>query len=119
MPHVIIEGPVDLEALHRSISPALERMPDGLRRLKNAYLDPRGTTLLLETLVMEGGVGRNFLVRVDRKPAHRHSVRLDPMVSVDRTRGVIAAVAWVARLILERCPKTALHATNIQELEGN
>jgi len=119
MPHVIIEGPIDLEALHRSISPALERMTDGLRRLKNAYLDQRETTLLLETLVMEGGVGRIFLVRVDRKSAHRHSVRLDPIVSVDRTCGVIGAVAWVGRLILEQCPKTALCATNIQEFEGN
>jgi len=118
MPHVILEGPVDLAALHRSISPAIEMTPHGLRRLRNAYLDSRGTRLLLETLVMEGGVGRNFLVRVDRKGPDRHSVRIEPMVAVDRTRGVIDAVAWIGRLIRERCPDTTFGRTNIEALEG-
>jgi hypothetical protein len=113
-----MKGSIDFQALHRTVSPALEQTSDGLRRLRNAYLDSRGTTLLLDTLVMEGGVSRSFFVRVDRKAPDRCSVRLEPMVPVDRTRGVIGAVAWVGRLIRDRCPEAVFAVTNIDELKG-
>jgi len=116
MPHVQIEGPLDLTRFFGEFAPVAERMPWGVRKIKNAYLAARGTTLLLETLVLEGGAGRNFLIRVEGKGPARHTVRLEPVVPVDRTRGVVSAVAWVGRMLRDRNPGCSFGATNIEEL---
>lgn len=117
MPHVTLNGPLDLTVLQRTLSPALERTPTGARRLKNAYLNGSGCTLLLETLVMESGISRAFFLRIDAKEPGRSTVRIEPMVAVDRTGGVIDTVAWLARRILADHPSCTLAHSNIPSFE--
>ncbi|MBN2489980.1 MAG: hypothetical protein JXQ29_03910 [Planctomycetes bacterium] len=119
MPHVTIEGALDLRAFSGEFIPVVEQLPWGLLRIRNVYLDARGRTLLFEALAMESGAGRSFLVRVETKRSDRHMVRLDPIVPVDRTRGVRSAVVWVARRLRDRNPGCAFGTTNLAELAGS
>ncbi len=116
MPHVSIEGPLVLEDLFSAFELRVERTPAGPRRVKNLYLSRRKNTLLLETLVVEGGVTRKFYLRVDAKGPNRHGIRIDPLVHVERTRGVQNALAWVARTIRDQIPGCSFGATNMAGL---
>ena len=116
MPHVTLEGILDLAALQHTLSPAQERTETGVRRIKNAYLNAPGDTLLLETLVMEAGASRMFFLRISTRNPGRYTIRIEPIVTVDRTGGVIDTVAWLARRILADQPGCTVTRTNIPGL---
>lgn len=118
MPHVTVDGALDLTSLQHTLSPAEERTPTGVHRVKNAYLNAPGRTLLLETLVMESGISRAFFLRIDAKTANRFTLRIEPTAAVDRTGGVIDAVAWLARRVLEAHPDCKIVRTNIPTLDS-
>ena len=112
MPHVLIEGTIDLSALVDRLSPQTERVADVVRRTRNTFFNRLESTILIETKTVEAGITRNFFVRVDRKRGGA-MVRIEPMTAVDRTTGVIETVAWVAENVRAQIPDGRLGTTNI------
>ena len=55
MPHIVIQGPVDLEAYAREFEPILLRTGADVIRADTLYRDRSGRALLLEALVVEPG----------------------------------------------------------------
>lgn len=117
MPHVQLEGTIDAAHLQRALTPAAEPTGAGVRKSRDAFLGRDGHTLLVETTVVEGGVNRSFLTRIERKQDGRYSVRIDPATPVERTAGVARSVAWIAARVLEASPGARRVHTNIPDAD--
>ncbi|MBZ0267588.1 hypothetical protein K8I85_05490 [bacterium] len=114
MPHVVIEGPVDLDRFFRGLEPIQERDEAGIRKITDAYLNVKGTSLLLEAVVVEDGKSQGFLIAVSCK-GEGATVRLLPATDPEKTPGVKRLLADVARLLVHRFPGTRFGKTNLQE----
>lgn len=112
MPHVLLEGPVDLGAIFASLEPETVRVPNGVRKIRNTFFNRLESTILVETTVLEAGVTRNFFVRIDLKNGNA-MVRIEPMTPVDRTERVIEAVGWVADRVRRAAPGSRFGTSNI------
>jgi len=113
LPHVIMKGRVDLDALAAALEPTVERTPSGIRKIRDVYRNRSGTALLIETTVVEGGATRAFFSRLDRKDAGTVALRIDPYCGVERTPGVSRTLAWVSRRIRALAPELTIETTNL------
>jgi hypothetical protein len=72
------------------------------------------TAILIESLAIENGVNRGFLTMVSRRN-DGVVVRIYPLSSVEKTRGVKIILAQIAKQILEIAPGFSIGETNIFE----
>jgi hypothetical protein len=116
MPHVVIEGPVDLEALRSTFRPLFDREGTDVLRVEALYLEREGREALLDTLVVEAGHRQHFFVQVRVREAGGATVRLLPQTDPEKTPGVKRALARVATLVRDLEPAACrFGATNIAE----
>ncbi len=113
MPHVVVEGRVDLRAWARDFEPFLLRRGGDVLRVDHAYLEAGGRSLLLEALVVESGRKLAFYIRVSRHERGSTTLRVDPLTHPERSDGVRALVAHVAALLLARTPGARLGSANV------
>jgi len=116
MPHVVIEGPIDLSRIHREIAPFEDKYPGLVLKLRDSFLSRTGSMLLFDAVVVEGTT-RRFLVEAD---AHQGeiTVRLYPPTDPEKTPGVKRMVAEVGGRILALEPRARVVRTNLAGLEG-
>ena len=118
MPHVVVEGPVALEAYFRAFEPLLLREGDAILKTTDAYLDTRRTTLLLAAVVVEHGRRQNFYVQLLAKDKGV-TVRLEPLTDPEKTPGVLRLLAAVAADLRARSPGARFGRHNLGELLEN
>lgn len=106
MPHVVLEGPVDLAAVRAGF--ARERFAAGDTHvgLVAAYLGD--DALLLEAHVEEPTIAQRLGFVLRRQSAERHVLGVGAMGRPRATPGVHRAVALVARWLVDRCPGLAV-----------
>ncbi len=112
MPHIAIDGDVDLEAYAREFTPILLRQDGDVLRADRVLVDPTGQRVLVEALVIEAGRKQPFYIRIARRDRGA-SVRVDPLTHPERSAGVRALVAHVGAVLLERSPGAEISATNL------
>lgn len=98
MPHVILEGDIDLDEVARRHEPFVERDGDRLIKAERLYLDSRGRAALLETLVVERHHTQKFFIQLQLRPGGL-TVRLEPLTDPEKGAGVKRALAMVAHRI--------------------
>ncbi len=113
MPHVVLEGPVDLRAYAREFEPVLLRHGRDVLRADRIFLEREGRALLIEALVVEGGRKQPFYLKISSHERGGATVRLDPMTHPERSEGVRALVAEVGADLLRRSPQARLSVTNL------
>ncbi len=104
MPHVVIEGEVDLAAWARALEPLLLRRGGDVLRTTGTYVERDGDAVLVEALAVESGRKTPFYVQVVRHDRGSVTVRVDPMTHPDRSDGVREIVAAVAARLLAHAP---------------
>lgn len=114
MPHVVVEGAVDLRRFVAAFEPIAEVGTDEVRKIGEVFLNRRGDTALLEALVIERGHRQRFFVLVSRK-GQGVTVRLEPATQPEKTPGVKRLLAAVARQIRARFPNTRYGKTNLAD----
>lgn len=115
MPHVVVEGPISLEALRRAFAPLFERWGDDVLKVRGFYLEQNGADALLETMVVESGHRQSFFIQL-RPREDGLTVRLLPQTDPEKTDGVKRALARVAAFVREQDPEALRYgATNLAE----
>ena len=113
MPHVVIEGRVDLRAWARDFEPLLLRKGGDVLRIDQGYLELGGRSLLLEALVVESGRKLPFYIKISSHERGSATLRVDPLTYPERSEGVRALVAHVGALLLARTPGARLGSANV------
>ncbi len=113
MPHVVIEGDVDLEAWVRDFRPVLLRRGGDVLRADRVYLDREVRNALVEALAVEGGRKQPFYVKISAHRPRSATLRVDPLTHPERSAGVREIVSLLARDLLLRTPGARVGATNL------
>lgn len=114
MPHVVLLGKNDLEAMFLALKTITIRTEGGILRTSDAYINRDKTAILIESLAIEGGVNRGFLSMVSRRE-DGVVVRLYPRMDVEKTQGVKTILAQVAKQLLEAPLGLRAGETNLPE----
>lgn len=114
MPHVVLEGSIELEALLGRITPVLINEGTTILKVSEAFMNCARSTILLESLVIEQGVKRSFFAAISKRD-DGVVVRIYPTCDVERTRGVFRLIAEIAKRIIAIVPELRVGKTNLQE----
>jgi hypothetical protein len=119
VPHVVIEGEVDLEAWVRDFAPVLMRERGDVLRADRVFVDRERQNVLVEALSVEGGRKQPFYVKISRRSssssavARSVTVRVDPLTHPERSEGVRRLVACLAQQLLDATPGAKVGASNV------
>jgi len=113
MPHVVLQGDIDLDAFHRGFEPIEERRGDTVLKVTDCFASRRRPLLLLDCVVVDRRP-KTFLMMVD---GHRDrcTIRLFPPTDPEKCDGVRRLIARVGHEIRRRSPGARYGATNIEE----
>ena len=114
MPHCELVGPCDLARFHLRFQPRSIRESGQILKVNDAFLSTGGHSLLLDCIVIEGGLRQSFLVVATTHPAGV-MVRLWPRIAPEQTPGVKRCLAWVTLWLQASWPGTAVGKTNLRE----
>jgi hypothetical protein len=118
MPHVVIEGDLEVRQVWERFEPILARTGDQVIKMERAFLDKEGSSVLLETLVVSQGLKQKFFIQVSRKKSGGVTVRLEPLTDPEKTTAVKEALGMTGRWVLGLAPGLRFGATNIEEHLG-
>ncbi|HQV11417.1 MAG TPA: hypothetical protein PKW52_08750 [Nitrospira sp.] len=114
MPHVVVEGAGDLQALYQKFVPILQRAEQEILKVQEFYLAKSGREALLDAVVIEQGVARSFFIQLKQHEATM-TVRLLPATDPEKTPAVKKTMALVAKFIRTVWPESRYGKTNVQE----
>ena len=113
MPHVVIEGRIDLAAFASQFEPLVQRSGGDVLRADRVYLERGAQALLVESLVVEAGRKLPFYVRISEHARGSVTLRVDPLTHPDRSPGVRELVARIAERLLRFAPQARVVRTNL------
>ncbi len=114
MPHAVLSGEVDLEALARDFRPVLLRRGPDVLRIDHVFCDEDRRNLLLEALVIEAGRKQPFYVKISQhESSGTTTIRIDPLTHPERSAGVRELVAHVVTTVLSQNPAAEIGANNL------
>lgn len=115
MPHVVMEGAVELGPLRENFALLQERWGDDVLKVRHLYVDQQGQQALLDTLVVESGHRQMFFIHLTLREGGA-VLRLLPQTDPEKTDGVKRALARVAAFVREHAAGECCYgATNISE----
>ena len=113
MPHVVLGGPVDLEAYARDFEEILVRKEGDVLRARQAYLSRDRRAVLIDALVVEAGRKQPFYIKITAHDRGGATLRVDPITHPERSEGVRCLVAEVAASLLRQSPGAAIAETSV------
>jgi hypothetical protein len=114
MPHVVLNGRQNIDVIFDGLKNVSLRNESEILRTSDRYMNHEKTAILIESLAIENGVNRGFLTMVSRRD-DGVVVRIYPLSSVEKTRGVKIILAQIAKQIMEIAPGFSIGETNISE----
>jgi hypothetical protein len=115
MPHIVLNGPADLEKFFNDYTPIVLQQSGEVLKLLNIFMGQDRRTLLIEALAAAGGPPIRFLVLVTSQD-NRTTVRLYPGTDPEKTRGVKKILALVAADLKNMNPGCTYGQTNLPDL---
>jgi hypothetical protein len=113
VPHVVLEGSVDLRRYAEGFRPILIRRGGDILRADALYVERGGRALLIDALVVEAGRKLPFYILVSGNDRGGATVRVDPMTHPEHSVGVKDLVAHVGADLLARSPGARVKVTNL------
>ena len=114
MPHIILDGTVDLERFYASFQPLQERKDGEILKTQDIYISQDRKVLLIEAIAIEDGPPQRFFIQASLKD-NRTTVRTYPGTDPVKTAGVKKLLAVVAKLMRDQHPEINYGATNLKE----
>ena len=99
MPHVVIDGAIDLRAFAQSFAPLHITETGDVLKTECVYIERSGRALVIEALAIEARRTQKFYVRVAAQDRGSVSVRIDPLTKPERSEGVKRIVACIGSSI--------------------
>ena len=112
MPHVVIDGEIDLGAYAQRFAHLHITNTRDVLRTEAVYVERAGRALLIQALAVEAGRTQRFYVRVSAQE-HGAGVRIDPLSRPERSEGVKRIVAEIGADLLARSPGAKVRTTNL------
>lgn len=114
MPHVVLNGNVNLEDIFNKFKGVLIRDEQGILKTDNLYISRDKTAILIESLAIEKGVKNNFLALISRRN-DGVVVRIYPGIEVEKTSGIKTILSEISKQLLDAFPQLAIGETNLLE----
>lgn len=114
MPHIILDGTIDLERFYASFQPTHERSAGEILKTQDIYISQDRKVLLVEAIAVEEGPPQRFFVQVSVKDM-RTTIRIYQGTDPIKTAGVKKLLAIVAKQMRDQHPDIAYGATNLKE----
>jgi hypothetical protein len=114
MPHVVVEGAGPLDQVYRKLEPFVERRGEVILKVVDLYLNQKGTSLLLESIVIEAGSQQSFFAQLSQKELSI-TVRLLPRTDPEKTPGVKRLLALIGGRVRALFPGSHFGKTNLEE----
>lgn len=114
MPHVVLEGRLDIQRFCTVYQPLVHRESDKILKLQHAYVSTTRDEVLIEAVALQDGHPQRFLVQVLVRD-NRATVKLYPGTDPEKTDAVKKTVALVARQLMDCSPGVRYGSTNIGE----
>jgi hypothetical protein len=112
MPHIFIEGQLDMEEVFRRLKPVFVKSDRGILKATDTYMDRSRRNILIEAQSLEGGEEERFLIMLSQWE-DAMEVHLYPHQDVDVTEGVKQVLAEAAKQILEIFPELKVGDTDL------
>ena len=117
MPHIILEGPVDIAALVAGHEPMTQQQAGTVLKLATAFVSHDGNQALVESLAAGGGPPQRFLTQIVRKDA-RTVIRIYPGSTPELTDGVRSLLSLMAARVCAMDERISVAATNLGRVQG-
>jgi hypothetical protein len=114
MPHIILEGSVDLEQYYASFKPTHERSQQEILKTQDIFINKDRRAVLIEAIAIEDGTPQRFFIQAGVKD-NRTSIRLYPGTDPIKTTGVKKLLAIIAKQIKDQHQDIEYGATNLGE----
>ncbi len=114
MPHIVLDGAVNLEKFFGAFQPAHEREEREILKTQDIFISQDKKTVLVEAIAIEDGPPQRFFVQVVLKD-NRTTIRIYQGTDPEKTQGVKKLVALVAKLLRDQHPEIAYGPTNLSD----
>lgn len=114
MPHVVLTGDIDSEKSFNVLEDIMIKLPDGLLKTTNHYLDKNKQSILIESLAIQNGNKIGFLAMINNRE-DGIVIRIYPGLDIEKTDRVKQILAEIAKKLLNKIPKISVDKTNLQE----
>ncbi|MFH1013456.1 MAG: hypothetical protein V1769_02980 [Thermoplasmatota archaeon] len=112
MPHVVLNGKVNIDEIFNKFKVFLIRNDTSIIKTENFYISRDNKSMIIESLVIENGVKTFFFVMI----GHRDDgivVRIYPRIEVEKTIGVKMILSEIAKQIISIFPDLQIGETNL------
>jgi len=114
MPHILLEGPVDLISFFTRYEPLIQNTSGEILKLQTAFINQARNTVLIEALAVEAGPPNRFFVQVGNKD-RKTTVRIYPGSDPEKTPGTKKLLALVAKQLKDQSPDIEYGSTNLKD----
>ncbi len=114
MPHVVLNGKVNIEDVFAKMNPLLIRNGEHILKTANMYIEREKKSILIDSLVIEASKKINFFAMVSGRE-DGIVIRIYPRFEVEKTNGVKRTLAEIAKQLLQLFPELKVGQTNLTE----
>ena len=114
MPHVVLNGNVNIDDILKKFNSILIRDEYGILKTDDIYINRDKTAILIESIAIEKGAKNSFLTMISRRD-DGVVVRIYPILEVEKTNGVKKILSEIAKQILKIFPQLTIGETNLLE----
>jgi hypothetical protein len=112
VPHVVLEGPVDIEEVFRRLRPVFVKTDTGIVKATDAYIDRAKRSIIVDSLSIEAGESTRFMMMLEQLEEGLE-IKLFPVPEVPKTDGIKLVLVETAKQLLETFPELEMGETNL------
>jgi len=112
LPHVVLEGRPNLPHVHQTFQQVAAKSNGWILKLNRIYISADSRALMIECTAVRSGFAQDFYLRADQRDTQL-TVRVDPLMRIERNEGVQRCIVLVARLIRQKGSDIVLLKTNL------
>ncbi len=112
MPHVVLNGEINVEEIFRSLKPIFIKEDSKILRTNDFYLERGKQTILIDALAVDSTGHRNFLAMISERE-DGIVVRIYPKFEIQKTESVKRLLAEIAKQIIQIWPQLKIGETNL------
>ena len=98
--------------MHQTFQQVTGKSNGWILKLNRIYISADSRALMIECTAVRSGFAQDFYLRVDQRDTQL-TVRVDPLMRIERNEGVQRCIVLVARLIREKSSDIVLLKTNL------
>jgi hypothetical protein len=114
MPHIVLEKAKSVKECYEAITPIMEKLPNGILKITDKYINSQETSALIESIAIEDGKNQNFFIQLSSK-GDAVTVPLLPLTDPEKSKGVKTLMGIIAKKIKDTNEDIYYGKTNLQD----